>query len=91
MQANQKVGEDARNIERHQQDNAVMPPFARQKALHLPSRLPYPGVLPVDGQDVSTHEVFAMAESGDQSGIAGEEGEVHVRLAGLGLGVFHGW
>lgn len=67
-----------------------MTPFARQEALHRAAGLPQPRILPVNREDMSTHEVLALAESGDEGGIGGEQRSVDVLFACLRLGVFHG-
>jgi hypothetical protein len=89
MQTNQKICKNPGNIQRHEQDHTVMTPFAREEALHRASRLPEPGILSVDGEDVSAHEVFAVAEGGDEGGVGGEKRGVHIYFAGLRFGVLH--
>lgn len=91
MQTNQKVGKDARDIGRDQQNHAVVAPFACQEVLDRAPRLPEPAILAVHGQDVLAEVILALAEEGHERGVFGQERRV-LCDGGLGFAVFHlGW
>ena len=88
MQTNQKVRKDARDIRRHQQDNAIVPPFAGEESLHRPSRLPQPAILAMDREDMPAETIFALAEEVHEGGVFSQKRRVLVGR-GLRLGVLH--
>ena len=82
VQTNQKIRKDTRNVQRDEQDDAVVAPFAGEESLQRPPTAPDPALFAVHGEDVSAEEVLALLERGDEGGVGGEERSV----GGGGLG-----
>lgn len=89
MERDEEIGEDARHVERNEDDNGIVTPFAGQETLQATPAGPNPGILTVDGKYVLADVVCLGGKRIEVRAIRWEEWSVDGRWANAPLRIVH--